>query len=163
MSSWSPTKYKTKNWPSYNTALKQRGLLSIWFDPEIVWVPPPNGKRGRQQSFSDAAIQACLTLKVLFEMGLRQSEPVKAPLVRAHWRTEVVQSLLRLAGLDWSAPDFSTLSRRQKTLNVNLPYRGSKGPLNLLGDSTGIKAEGEGEWNARKHRDPKRRLWRNRN
>ena len=83
MSSWSPTKYKTKNWPSYNTALKQRGLLSIWFDPEIVWVPPPNGKRGRQQSFSDAAIQACLTLKVLFEMGLRQSEPVKAPLVRA--------------------------------------------------------------------------------
>ncbi len=27
-------------------------------------------------------------------------------------------------------------------------------------DSTGIKAEGEGEWNARKHGDPKRRLWR---
>ena len=30
-------------------------------------------------------------------------------------------------------------------------YRGSAGPLNLLIDSTGIKAEGEGEWNARKH------------
>jgi hypothetical protein len=27
-------------------------------------------------------------------------------------------------------------------------------------DSTGIKAEGEGEWNARKHGGPKRRLWR---
>lgn len=26
--------------------------------------------------------------------------------------------------------------------------------------STGIKAEGEGEWNARKHGGPKRRLWR---
>ena len=35
-------------------------------------------------------------------------------------------------------------------LNVSLPYRGSKGPLNLLIDSSGIKAEGEGEWNARK-------------
>lgn len=27
-------------------------------------------------------------------------------------------------------------------------------------DSTGIKAEGEGEWNARKHGSAKRRIWR---
>jgi hypothetical protein len=54
MSSWAPTKYKTKNWSSYNDSLKQRGSLSIWFDPEMVWAPPPNGKRGRQQKFSDA-------------------------------------------------------------------------------------------------------------
>jgi len=57
-------------------------------------------------------------------------------------------------------PDFSTLSRRQKTLAVNIPYRGSKGPLHLLIDSTGIKVEGEGEWHARKHGGPKRRVWR---
>ncbi|MBT8154646.1 transposase, partial [Epibacterium ulvae] len=64
MSSWSPTKYKSTNWSAYNDALKRRGSLEIWFDPEMVWVPPPGGKRGRQQRFSDAAIQACLTLKV---------------------------------------------------------------------------------------------------
>jgi len=52
--------------------------------------------------------------------------------------TGFVQSLLRLVGLAWSAPDFSTLYRRQKTLNVSLPYRESKGPLNLLIDSTGM-------------------------
>ncbi|AUR05778.1 transposase, IS4 family (plasmid) [Phaeobacter inhibens] len=57
-------------------------------------------------------------------------------------------------------PDFSTLSRRQKTLAVNIPYRGSRGPLHLLIDSTGIKVEGEGEWHARKHGGPKRRVWR---
>ena len=51
----------------------------------------------------------------------------------------------------------STLSRRQKTLAVNIPYRGSKGPLHLLIDSTGIKVEGEGEWHARKHGGPTRR------
>ena len=147
MSSWSPTKYKTRNWPSYNTALKQRGSLSIWFDPEMVWVPPPSGKRGRQQQFSDAAIQTCLTLKVLFGMPLRQT-------------TGFVESLLHLVGLDWAVPNFSTLSRRQKTLNVSLPYRGGNGSLNLLIDSTGIKSEGEGEWNARKHGGPKRRIWR---
>ena len=48
-------------------------------------------------------------------------------------------------------PDVSTLSRRQKTLKVDIPYRGSDGPLHLLIDSTGIKGEGEGEWNARKN------------
>ncbi len=47
MSSWSPTRYKTRNWPSYNTALKQRGSLSIWFDPEMAWHAVPPGKRGR--------------------------------------------------------------------------------------------------------------------
>ena len=62
--------------------------------------------------------------------------------------------------MDWAAPDFSTLCRRQKILNVSLPYHGSTGPLNLLIDSTGIKAEGEGEWNARKHAVSKRRVWR---
>lgn len=49
-----------------------------------------------------------------------------------------------------SVPDFSTLSRRQKALTVDIPYRSSDGPLHLLIDSTGIKAEGEGEWHRRK-------------
>lgn len=137
MSSWPLTKYETRNWPSYNTALKQRGSLSIWFDPEMVWVPPPNGNRGRQQRFSDAAIQTCLTLKVLFGMPLRQT-------------TGFVESLLRLVGLDWAVPDYSTLCRRQRARNVSLPYRGGTGPLHLLIDSTGIKSECEGEWNTRK-------------
>ena len=71
-----------------------------------------------------------------------------------------MESLLQLVGLDRDVPDFSTLSRRQKTLAVNLPHRGSQGPLHLLIDSTGIKVEGEGEWNARKHGGTKRRVWR---
>ena len=147
MSSWARTKYKTTNWSTYNEALRQRGSLTFWFDPDMMWKPPASGKRGRQPSFSDEAIQMCLTMKVLFGMPLRQT-------------TGFVQSLLRLVGLDWRVPDFSTLCRRQKTLNVSIPYRGGPGPLNLLIDSTGIKAEGEGEWNARKHGGAKRRIWR---
>jgi len=84
-------------------------------------------------------------MKVLFGMALRQT-------------TGAVESLLRLVGLGSTVPDFSTLSRRQKTLAVNISYRGSKGPLHLLIDSTGIKVEGE--WHARKHGGPKRRVWR---
>ena len=111
----------------------------------MVWVPPPSGKRGHQLQFSNAAIQTCLTLKVLFGMPLRQT-------------TGFVESLLRMVGLDWAVPDFSTLCRRQRTLDVKLAYRGGAGPLSLLIDSTGIKSEGEGEWNARKHGGPKRRI-----
>jgi len=146
MSRPTPT-YKTTNWPVYNDALKRRGSLTIWFDPEMCWDAVPTGKRGRQPTYSDAAVQTCLTMKVLFGMALRQT-------------TGFVDSLLRLVGLDWTVPDFSTLSRRQKTLAVNIPYRGSQGPLHLLVDSTGIKVEGEGEWHARKHGGPKRRVWR---
>ena len=147
MSRPTPLTYKTRNWPSYNEALKRRGSLTIWFDPAMTWEAAPTGKRGRQPSYSDAAIQTCLTMKVLFGMALRQT-------------TGFVESLLHLIGLSWSVPDFNTLSRRQKTLKVNIPYRGSQGPLHLLIDSTGIKVEGEGEWNARKHGGPKRRVWR---
>ena len=139
MSSWASMKYKTTNLSSYNDSLKQRGSLSICFDPEMVWMPPPSGKRGRQQQFSDAAIQTCLTLKVLFGMPLRQT-------------TGFVQSLLRLVGLDWAAPDFSTLCRRQKTLNVSLPYRGSKGPLNLLIPSHRNYVSTAGQWTAQASR-----------
>ena len=43
-----------------------------------------------------------------------------------------------------------------------MPLRQTTGFVQLLPqiDRTGIKAEGEGEWNARKHGDPKRRIWR---
>ena len=147
MSSWTPTKYATRNWPDYNQALKQRGSLEVWFDLETDWSAKPTGKRGRQRAYSDAAIQTCLTIKVLFGLPLRQT-------------TGFVQSLLKFADLDWPVPDYSTLCKRQRTLSVAIPYKGSAGALHLLVDSTGIKAEGEGEWNARKHGGPKRRLWR---
>lgn len=147
MSKPQPTRYRTTNWSSYNAALKKRGSLTVWFDPSMNWEGLPTGRRGRQPGYSDAAIQTCLTLKVLFGFALRQT-------------TGFVESLLRLAGLAWSVPDFSTLSRRQKSLTVDIPYRGSDAPLHLLIDSTGIKVEGEGEWHRRKHGSSKRRIWR---
>jgi hypothetical protein len=98
-------------------------------------------------------------MKVLFGMV-----DIGAPLVRATLSTRhttgFVESLLRLIGLDGWVPDLSTLRRRQRTLDVGIPCRGSQRPLHLLIDSTGISVEGEGERNARKHGGPKRRVWR---
>ncbi len=119
MSRPTPPIYETRNWPAYNEALRRRGSLTVWFDPAMTWDAVPTGRRGRQRTYSDAAVQTCLTMKVLFGMALRQT-------------TGFVERLLRLIGLDWTVPDFSTLPRRQKKLAVNIPYRGSSGSLHLL-------------------------------
>ena len=147
MSKPKPARYRTTNWSSYNDALRKRGSLLIWLDKEMTWHAPHEGRPGPPPVFSNAAIQFCLSLKVLFKLPLRQT-------------AGMVASLLRLAGLDWPVPDYSTLCRRQKTLKVQIPYRRAEGPLNLLVDSTGIKFLGDGEWQARKHGVQGRRQWR---
>lgn len=77
-----------------------------------------------------------------------------------HQTMGFAESLLQLVGPDSTVPDFSTLCRCQKTLAVNIPYRGSKGPMHLPIDSTDIKVEGEGEWHARKRGGSKLPVWR---
>ena len=79
----------TRTWPACNEALKRRGALAIWFDPELTREAAPTGRRGRQQTCSDAAIQTCRTVKVLFGMALRQT-------------TGFVENLLRPPGSGWS-------------------------------------------------------------
>ncbi|MDR0213200.1 MAG: IS5 family transposase, partial [Comamonas sp.] len=141
------TRYRTTNWAQYNAALKARGSLTVWFDKRISWFAAASGKRGRSPKFSDAAIQFCLTIKNLFGLALRQT-------------TGFVQSLLTLSGLHWPVPDFSTLCRRQRILDVQIPYQPSYGGLHLLVHSTGIKFLGEGEWKCKKHGAERRRQWR---
>jgi hypothetical protein len=90
----SPTRYRTTNWTDDNAVLRKRGSLSVWFGPEMVWHADKTGKRGRPETFSDAAIQTCLTLKVLFGLPLRQT-------------VGLIGSLIQMAGLDWPVPDYS--------------------------------------------------------
>lgn len=72
----------------------------------------------------------------------------------------LVETLRELSGLNWPVPDFSTISRRQKHLQVAIPYRGKNDVLHLLVDSTGVKMLGEGEWKTKKHGADYRRQWR---
>ena len=58
-------------------------------------------------------------------------------------------------------PNYSTLSRRAKSLRATLPVLRKTGEaVHLLVDSTGLKLFGEGEWKVRKHGYSKRRSWR---
>ena len=129
-------RYKTTNWPEYNAALKARGSLTIWLDQDMPWYAPASGKRGRHHTFTDAANQFCLSIKCLFGLALRQS-------------LGLIQSLMDLAGMDWRVPDFSTLSRRQRTRQVQLPYQRSSTALDLLVDCTASSFWAKANGNAR--------------
>ena len=142
-----PKIYRTTNWSSYNSALINRGNLSIWFDPKTQWYAQPKGKHGRNQTYSDTAIQCCLMIKSLFRLSLRMV-------------TGFVQSLIHLCRLDWTAPDYSTICRRQKHIDIAINYQKSSNGLQLLVDSTGLKFLGEGEWKRKKHQPEYRRQWR---
>lgn len=143
------TIYRVKNWSAYDQALVQRGSLTVWLSEETLagWYYSGPTQRGAQFVYSDQAIEAALTFCKLFHLPLRQTEGF-------------VRSLLSLMGLKLSAPDHTTLSRRQKGLTVDLPVHPSDQPRHIAVDSTGLKLYGEGEWKTRQHGWTTRRTWR---
>lgn len=86
-------RHSTTNWSSYTASLRKRGSLLVCLDKDTAWLAPHAGSSGRPAVFSDAAIQFCMTIKVLFKLLLRQT-------------TGMVASLLKLANLDWAVPVF---------------------------------------------------------
>ena len=86
-------------------------------------------------------------IKSLFRLSLRMV-------------TGFVQSLIKLCNLNWTAPDYSTLCRRQKHIDIVISYQKSRDGLHLLVDTTGLKFLGEGEWKRKKHQPEYRRQWR---
>lgn len=72
----------------------------------------------------------------------------------------LTQSVIHLLKVELSVPDYTTLSRRRRSLEVKLPRRKKSEPLHLVVDSTGVKLYGEGEWKVRQHGYTRRRTWR---
>jgi hypothetical protein len=142
--------YRVTNGPEYDRALVRRGSLTIGFDEAFLqghWRPSPTGRRGAPFQYSDIAIQALLTLKAVFDLPDRRVEGLAG-------------SIIRLMGLTLRIPDPTLLSRRAKTLTVQIPRRQRTGPVHGVVDSTGLKVYGEGEWQVRRHGAGKRRTWR---
>lgn len=145
-------KFKVTNWAAYNESLRRRGDLTVWISDEalIQWSAPRRKSPGGQPKYSDLAITMCLTLRVVYNQPLRQTQGL-------------MRSIATLTGVEIAIPDFSTLSRRGKGLKL-LSARclsASRGPIHLVVDSTGLKVFGEGEWLENKHKvKVKRKRWR---
>jgi hypothetical protein len=143
-------KYKVRNWKEYNQSLVDRGKVFFWIADEAIekWQEQQKtGKRGKPKVFSDIAIQTALTLQQVFRMPLRQTEGF-------------ITSILNKMGMTLKSPDFTTLCKRTKTLNVAIRVRAIRNePIHIVADGSGIKVYGEGEWKVRKHGWSKRRTW----
>jgi IS5 family transposase len=141
-------KYRTRNWKQYNTALINRGDITLWINPEVVkaWKAQSDGLPHKQKAYSDLAIEVVLTLKIFFKLPLRAAQGL-------------VRTLIEIMKLELPCPHYSTLSRRAKTLKTNLGVRKTGEPIHLLVDSTGVKVAGEGEWKTRKWKAEYRRTW----
>jgi hypothetical protein len=127
------TKYRVSNWAEYDRALVQRGSITLWISENAVasWKPAPTGRRGGQKKFSDHAIETALTLRLVFNLPLRQAEGF-------------LRSVLSLMDVDLESPDHTTLSRRSRSLNVHLHRVAGDNPIHLIVDSTGLSILGGG-------------------
>ncbi len=140
-------RYRVRNWSEYNEALVKRGGLTVWIEEAALlkWLEAQkSGRRGASLTYSDAAIEAILLLKAMYHLPLRAAQGF-------------VGSILKLMGLALPVPHYSTLSRRQGGLELEMPRLGHGGALPLVVDSTGCKVYGEGEWKVRVHGKSKRR------
>ena len=144
--------YKPSNSRLYDESLKNRGSLTIWVSSDVIskWKVDFSKirKRGGQLLYSDFSIETCITLSFVFRQRLRQTEGL-------------VESIVKLLGLELEVPDFTTISRRSKSINVTAPAIRSDEGIVVSIDSTGLKVYGEQEWQKEKYKLTKtRKSWR---
>ena len=99
--------YKIINWSSYNQSLKAQGSVTIWMSEEAIksWEYEGERKPGGKVLYSDLCIETCLVLGKVYHLKLRQTEGF-------------VKSLFSLMQVSCSVPDYSTMSRGAKRLNL---------------------------------------------
>ncbi len=137
--------YRIRNWPEYEAGLRRRGDLTVWLSDDAInsWRALPSGMPGGQRTYANIAIEAALTIRMVFQLPLRQTEGF-------------LRSLVDMLDAEIPIPDHTTLSRRLKTLG-EIPFRAvaSHRPIHLFIDSTGLRIH---VGNLRK--PPKNRAWR---
>ena len=121
--------YRIRNWPKYEEGLRRRGDLTIWFSDDAIksWRALPSGKPGGQRTYANIAIEAALTIRMVFHLPLRQTEGF-------------LRSLADMLEVEIPIPDHTTLSRRLGMLG-EIPFHTVAGnrPIHLLIDSTGLR------------------------
>ncbi len=142
---YAKSQYRVRNWSEYEAGLKKRGDLTVWLSDDALnaWRVPAEGKPGGQRTYTDIAIEAALTIRMVFHLPLRQTEGF-------------LRSLAQLLELDRPIPDHTTLSRRLGKLSITRFARlPADRPIHLLIDSTGLRIHV-----GHMQKPPRNRAWR---
>lgn len=146
------SKFKITNWSEYNNILRNRGRIDFMIASDLSngWYEESrsNKKRGGQRRYSDKAILMCLQIRYLFSLKLRQSQGF------INW-------IFMLMGLSLTCPDYTTLSKRGRKLNLEFLLGSLDTDFDYLClDSTGIQTYTGNEWLENKHdKQYIRRTW----
>ena len=94
-----------RNWAEYEAGLQKRGDLTVWLSDDALdsWRAAPSGTPGGQRTYANVAIEAALTIRMVFHLPLRQTEGF-------------LRCLADLLAVDLPIPDQTTLSRRLQQL-----------------------------------------------
>ena len=129
----------------YDTGLRRRGHPTLWLSDAALDVlrATASGNPGGQRTYADIAIEAALTIRMVFHLPLRQTEGF-------------LRFLAHLLKVDLPIPDHTTFSRRLKKLNdLRFHRRATDRPIHLLIDSTGLRIHV-----GHLRKPPKNRAWR---
>jgi hypothetical protein len=125
------------NWRIYNEGLVRRGEILLDLDWLNGWRQElrrmNKGKAGRPYRYPDSHLLFLLQLKCMFKIDYRTLDGMGRRLVRL------------LAGRR-SSPDYTTLQRRLRSLNVRLEVFEQQPGQEIAGDSTGLKTSNRGEY-----------------
>jgi methyl coenzyme M reductase gamma subunit len=143
-----------RDWSKYIDGLVNRGKLTLFITKDFAdtWYVKYNRgfsrTRGGQAKYTETVITSLLSLRFVFKLPLRAMEGL-------------AKNLVTLAGLDIDVPDYSTLSIKLRDMKIKLPpvCKDSGGGYVASLDSTGVKIQGQGEWNRKKHSQKDRRQW----
>ena len=142
--------YKDKwaNSNFYNNSLKNRGRINVWLDRSIFsnWYYSSKHLPGGKIVYSEAVIEMILILSYVYHLPLRQTEGFMESMLELHQQT-------------LSVPDYTTLSRRRKTIDVSKKLGKWNRRENLVFaiDASGLKCCGEKEWMRKKHKATRQR------
>ena len=134
-------KYTVSNWSDYNESLRSRGGITVWLSDDAIenWVVKDRvyDGSGAPILFTDFAITTCHEIRQVYRLPLRQCQGF-------------INSLFKIKNLPISSPDYSTLSKRLKELNIKSPqYKKTDRPDDTVHaiaiDSTGLKRFGADE------------------
>jgi hypothetical protein len=67
---YAKSRYRVLNWADYETGLQRRGALTVWLSDAALgaWQAPATGRPGGQPTYSDLAIEASQTIRMIFHL-----------------------------------------------------------------------------------------------